>query len=276
MGEPALASYSCPVAAFDPSVLKQPRWILAIVVGMILSLSFILSGMWQLDRLEERRALNTTIEARMAEPPRSLAGILGQHGDDVDEMLYRRAVVEGTYRDEAEFFSIGRTVDDVQGTLIATPLDRPDGTVLIVVRGLAPSGVEGPPAVGFEVPDGPVVLVGRIDDGEDSTPIGEVDPEGGKLTSLSRMNLDFIYRWIEGDALPITLILEKQSPPDPDGTPMRVPQEELTEGSHLGYAIQWFSFATIVVFGVAALVYRAGTKDEQGVNEAAPDRASQP
>lgn len=260
------------MATFDTSVLRQPRWILAIVVGVILVLSFVRAGMWQLDRLEERRVLNTTIEARTAEGARPLAGILGQYGDDVDEMLYRRATVEGVYRSEAEFFSVGRTVGEVQGTLIATPLDRSDGTVLIVVRGLAPPDTAGPPAVGFESPDGSVVVVGRIDDGEDRTPIGESDPEGGRLTSLSRLDLDFISRWVEGDLLPITLILEEQEPSDSEGTVLRIPPEELSEGSHLGYAVQWFSFAIIVAVGVAVLVYRAGVRDES--TEVAPDRAS--
>lgn len=262
------------MAPFDSSVLRQPRWILAIVVGVILVIGFMRAGLWQLDRLEERRALNTTIEARAAEPTRPLAGILGQYGNDVGEMVYRRAIVEGEYRSEAEFFAIGRTVGSVQGTLVATPLDRPDGSVLIVVRGIVPPDTAGPPALGYESPDGPVVLVGRIDDGEEPTPIAESDPEGGALTSLSRLNLEFIARWVEGDVLPVTLLLEEQNPPDTEGTLLRISSEELTEGSHLGYAVQWFSFALIVAIGGTVLLYRVGAGDE--VNETDPDRASRP
>lgn len=259
---------------FDTSVLRQPRWVLAIVVGVVLVLGFMRAGLWQLDRLEERRALNTTIEARMAESVRPLAGILGQYGTDVGQMLFRRVVVEGEYRSEAEFFAIGRTVGNVQGTLVATPLDRADGTVLIVVRGIVPPDTAGPPAVGYKPSDGPVVLVGRIDDGEEPTPIGETDPAGGALRSLSRLNLDFIDRWIEGDVLPVTLILEDQTPPDTEGPLLRIPPEELTEGSHLGYAFQWFSFALIVAVGGVLLVYRVGAKTDTSETEL--DRASQP
>jgi len=257
---------------FDTNTLKQPRWILAVLLGLVIVIAFVRLGLWQLDRLEERRTLNATIEARKAEPARPLVGILGQYGDDAEEMLYRRAEVEGIYRTDAEFFSIGRSIGDVQGTLVATPFDRSDGTVLIVVRGLVPLGTTGPPAAGYEPPEGPVTLIGRIDDGEESTPIGESDPEGGDLTSLSRLDLEFIGRWVDGDVLPITLILEDQVPPDYRDEPLRVPREELTEGSHLGYAIQWFAFALIVGIGVAALVYRAGA--ENLVNEAETDRTS--
>ncbi|GMQ94416.1 MAG: SURF1 family protein [Acidimicrobiia bacterium] len=258
---------------FDTNTLRQPRWIVAVLVGLVLVVAFVRLGLWQLDRLEERRGLNATIEARMAEPARPLVGILGQYGDDGEALLYRRAEVEGTYRTDAEFFSIGRSIGDVRGTLVATPLDRSDGTVLIVVRGLVPPGTTGPPAAGFEPPEGLVKLIGRIDDGEEPTPIGESDPEGGDLTSLSRLDLEYIDRWVEGEVLPITLILEDQEPPDSEGEPRRVLREELSEGSHLGYAIQWFSFALIVGIGVAALVYRAGTGDL--VNENETDRTSQ-
>lgn len=260
------------MATFDTSVLRQPRWMLAALVAVVLVLSFARLGIWQLDRLDERRALNATIQARTAEPSRPLEGILGQYGDDVDGMLFRQTVVEGVYRTDDEFFSIGRSFGDARGTLVVTPLDLPNGTVLIVVRGLVPPETAGPPAAGYGAPRGSVTLVGRIDDGEEPTPIGESEPDGGRLTSLSRLDLAYIGEWIDGEILPLTLILEEQQPGDPEGVPIRMPAPELTEGSHLGYAVQWFAFAIIVGVGVASLVYRAG-KDE-GSDRIDEDQAS--
>lgn len=258
---------------FDTSILKEPRWIVAVIVGVLISLVFIRLGMWQLDRLEERRDFNATVDARSAEPARPLEGIVGQYEGRVDEMNHRRASVEGVYRIEDEFFSVGRLVDETSGTLIATPLDLDDGTVLIVVRGLVPPGTPGPPAQGYEPPEGRVVLEGRLDDGEAATAIGEPEPPDGDLVSLSRLDLEYIDTWVDGDVLPMTLMLENQDPKDPEGVPVRVPSEVLTEGSHLGYAVQWFAFALIVLVGVAALVFRAGTTES--VNETEMDRTSQ-
>ena len=257
---------------FDPSVLREPRWIVAIIVGVLISVVFVRLGMWQLDRLEERRAFNATVVARTAEPVRPLGGVLGQYEGTVDEMKHRQVRVEGVYRVEDEFFSVGRLVDDISGTLVATPLDLDDGTVLIVVRGLVPPGTPGPPAQGYEPPEGRVVLEGRLDDGEAPTAIGEPDPADGELVSLSRLDLEYIDRWVDGDVLPVTLMLENQDPIDPEGMPVRIPSEELTEGSHLGYAVQWFAFALIVSVGVAALVFRAGTAES--VSETEMDRTS--
>ena len=44
------------VAAFDRSVLRQPRWILAFIVGLLLAMAFVRLGVWQLDRLDQRRS----------------------------------------------------------------------------------------------------------------------------------------------------------------------------------------------------------------------------
>ncbi len=246
---------------FDKSVLTQPRWIAAVIVGLVVSLLFVRLGIWQLDRLEERRTENQVIETRLGEPPRPLVGILGQYGTDTDAMVHRHAIARGTFRTDAEFFSIGRTYDSLSGTLVATPFDLEDGSVLIVVRGLVPPGTSGPPAQGYEPAAGPMVIEGVLQDGEQATAITEPVPEGGVLVSLSRLNLEFIDEYIQGDVLPVSLMLDGWTKPYPNQAPAPIPDQELTEGSHLGYAIQWFAFALIVAVGVGALVYRAGTAE---------------
>lgn len=252
---------------FDPKILRSPRWLLAIAVGVFLVFGFVRLGLWQLDRLDERRTLNATVEARQNEPAVPLSDLVLEYPNDVDAILYRSVSVEGVYRESDEFFSIGRIVSDVRGTLVLTPLDLPSGDVLIVVRGIVPPETAGPPAVGYETPDGTVRLVGRVDDGEEPAPIGESDPSDGVLTSINRVDLAFIGEWVEGNVLPINLILEGQTPSGANGEPMAIPMEELSDGRHLGYAIQWFAFALIVLFGVAGLVYRAGTSDPEETSQ---------
>lgn len=228
--------------------------------------------MWQLDRLEERRTQNEIIEGRMAEPPRPLSGIVGQYGDDAQAMAYRHAVAEGQFIVEDEFYSIGRTYDDLSGTLVATPFVLGDGSVLIVVRGLVPPGTPGPPAEGYEPATGEMIVEGPLLAGEQPTAIGEAPPQGGELTSLSRLDLEYIDEWMDGEVLPVLMYLEDWSVPNPQNVPEPIPQPPLTEGSHLGYAVQWFSFAAIVLVGVGVLVYREGSAP--AATENAPDRTS--
>jgi cytochrome oxidase assembly protein ShyY1 len=244
---------------YDLSTLRQPRWILATAVGLGFAVLFVFLGLWQLERLDEREVRNAAIAARSDEPVRPLAALIADHGSEDSKLAHRRSSVVGVYRADEEFLSVGRVYGDVVGTLVVTPLDLEGGGVLMVVRGVAPSGVSGPPAVGFEVPRGLVALEGLIGEGEEPLRIGESDPPTGTIESLSRVDLTYIDTWVSGDVLPFTLLLDSQSPPSA-AEPIRIPPQELSDGSHLGYAIQWFAFAVIAVVGLVALLRRATKK----------------
>jgi surfeit locus 1 family protein len=258
------------VASINIHRLATPRWLLAIGVAVVLIVGFVSLGMWQLSRLDERRALNATIEARRQEPARPLEGLVGQYGMDPAALVYRSTTVEGVYAADAEIFSIGRTHGDVRGTLVATPLELVDGSLLIVVRGLVPPDTEGPPAAGYAPPTGRVIVVGTIDDGEEPLRIGEPDPEDGVLRTLSRLDLAYINEWVAGEVLPISLVLVEQIPADKEGSPIPIPNDELSEGRHLGYALQWFAFAVIVLVGVGVLLWRAAGNVNDEIDQVLP------
>jgi len=260
------------VASFDTATLRKPRWIAAILVGLFLAVAFVQLGLWQLSRLDDRRVYNASVAARIDDEPRSLATLVGEFGADPEDLVDRNAVVTGRYIGADEFFSVGRNYDGLTGTLVMTPLELDDGSVMIVVRGLVPVGTPGPPAVGYETPNGIVTLTGLIDDGEEPLRLGEPAPDDGVLSQISRVDLDYINTWYDGEVLPIDLILENQVPPNPGESLIPVPRSELTEGSHLGYALQWFAFAVIVVVGITALVWRAG--NEQTIDEASREPAT--
>jgi cytochrome oxidase assembly protein ShyY1 len=249
------------VASFDTATLRKPRWILAIIFGLLLTALFVRLGSWQLSRLEERQAYNTTVAARVDGSPRPFKGLVGQFGDDPGVLVDRNAVVTGRYIHADEFFSVGRNYDGLTGTLVLTPLELDNGSIMIIVRGLVPVGTPGPPATGYETPTRVVSLTGRLDDGEEPLRIGEPPPDDGVLSQISRVDLEYIDKWYKGDVLPVDLILETQSQQNAGESPIPVPRSELNEGRHLGYAVQWFAFAVIAVVGIVALVWRAGTSE---------------
>ncbi len=231
-----------------------------IVVSFAFAAIFVYLGSWQLDRLAQRQERNATIASRIDEPARPLQTLRSELSDDPDQLAFRHTTAIGTYRPDDEFISIGRIYGRTAGTLVATPLDLEGGSVLIVIRGIVPGQTEGPPAVGYGVPTTPLVVEGRIATGEESSRIGEPDPPSGHLEELSRLDLAFIDSWVEGDVLPFMLLLDDQIP-ESEAAPITIPNEELTEGSHLGYAVQWFAFAVIAVVGLGFLLYRAGRVD---------------
>jgi cytochrome oxidase assembly protein ShyY1 len=247
-------------STFDTSILRRPRWIAAIVVALLVVVGCLRLGVWQLDRLEERRARNAQIDQRSQETPRPLTSLRAEFNDLPSDLAYRTAVVEGVYRADDEFVAVGRVYGDLKGKLVATPLELADGSVLIVVRGIVPGDTSGPPMEGFETPSGRVTIEGRLSVGEEPSRISEPEPQDGHLASLSRLDLDYIDEWIDGDVLPFALLLDEQRPSGPGDNPAPIPNEELTEGSHLGYAIQWFAFAIIAFAGGIGLILRAGRR----------------
>jgi cytochrome oxidase assembly protein ShyY1 len=260
------------VASFDTATFTKPRWILAILVGLLLAFTFVRLGLWQLSRLDERRAHNASVAARIDNEPQPLADLMIQYGTEPEDLVDRAAVVTGRYINADEFYSVGRNYDGLTGTLVMTPLELDDGTIMIIVRGLVPVGTPGPPATGYETPNGTVTLTGVLDNGEEPLRLGEPAPNDGVLSQISRVDLDYIDTWYDGEVLPIDLVLENQVPPDPGESLIPVPRSELTEGSHLGYAVQWFAFAVIAVIGIAALVWRAG--NERTTDEIAREPAT--
>jgi cytochrome oxidase assembly protein ShyY1 len=64
--------------------------------------------------------------------------------------------------------------------------------------------------------------------------------------------------------------LIESSPPEPEPFPEPVAAPELSEGSHLSYAVQWFVFATAVAVGWVLAVRRSAR------SQGRPDEVGQP
>jgi surfeit locus 1 family protein len=198
---------------------------LAIVAGVVAALC-VTAGVWQLGRLEQRRARNATLAARLALPPLELRA-----GTSADSARQRRVVARGVYDFADERTWPGRSFDGTPGVALITPLRLPDGAAVLVDRGWVPS----PDAfhvdhAAYREPDSAVAqgiaLVpprGR----------GDVDPSGF-----------------------LPFVIQLGTPEPIRGLPRRWPVPAFDDGPHLSYAIQWFSFALIALVGTAVLIRR--------------------
>ncbi|HEX2201797.1 MAG TPA: SURF1 family cytochrome oxidase biogenesis protein, partial [Longimicrobium sp.] len=97
-------------------------------------------GFWQLDRLEQRRARNAALAARIAEPPLVLdAATLRAIAADPARYVDRRARAAGAYDAAGEVVLRGRASGGNPGVHLVTPLVLPGGTAVLVNRGWVPS-----------------------------------------------------------------------------------------------------------------------------------------
>jgi surfeit locus 1 family protein len=197
------------------------------VVAVLVAAACVRLGIWQLDRLSQRRSLNGSLAALQALPPLELR----DRSMSLDSARQRRIVARGVYDFAAERTWPGRSFEGTPGVALITPLRLPDGSAVLVDRGWVPS----PDA--FHVDHGAY----RELDTATITGIARVPPRG-------RGDVD------PAGFLPFVIELQTPEPPPLRGLPRRWPPPSFDNGPHLSYAIQWFSFALIVLVGTAAMI----------------------
>ncbi len=208
-------------------------------------------GLWQLTRLAERRARNAEIEARMRLPPVPLESIT-----HADSFAYRRVVGRGVFDLGRQAIEVGKPRRGIPGLFIVSPLVLPDGRASRVERGWVAS------------PDARSVDLASF-----------VETDSSEITGLLLHPVDGSIEPREGWPLvvryadPITLqprypypllpwvLRRAELPPSLSRLGLEpAPSPELSEGSHLSYAIQWFSFGLIAIVGGVAAAWRTGRR----------------
>lgn len=258
-----------------PRFVLTPRWIALFVFALLVAATCIRLGIWQLDRLDQRRALNDRISTGLAaEPstPEDLADLAG----DPDDLEYRRMTVTGTYDLEHEVLWYGRALDGRPGHHVLTPLvygtdptTSEGGTAILVDRGWVPSELDMPPVPQAAPPTGPVTVTGYLlpaDGGADT--VIDRGPSGSILT-VRHADPGALRDDVPYELWPLALQLQEQSPPQAGDLPASAPAPELDEGPHLSYAVQWFTFGTIALVGYVVLVRRE-VKDRSRRHATAP------
>jgi surfeit locus 1 family protein len=188
-------------------------------------------GLWQVDRLAQRRGRNAAITAQLARPPLEVAGA----GAAGDSLQHRRLHARGAYDYTRERLWPGRFHDGAPGVAVLTPLKLADGSAVFVDRGWAPS------------PDGFHVDLARYRERDSAAVhgLGAVPPRGRGDVDPARLADSLPYR-----VLPFVI----QQLPDGLAPLRRWAEPQRSAGPHLVYAVQWFAFAVIAVVGTAILL----------------------
>lgn len=235
--------------------LRQPKWIIATVVVLALGALFVRLGIWQLDRLEERRLTNAVGETRLAAEPVELSILLDETAD-LDALQYRRVTVEGEYDPSEEVLIRSQVELGQAGFHVITPLVRDNGSAVLVNRGWVPITMDTPPVEARPAP-GAQVVEGWVHLTQTRPPLGQEEPPGD-LEVLNRVDIARIGRQTPHELAPVYVVAMGERS---DDLPIRVDPPDFTdEGPHLGYAIQWFGFAAVGLIGFFFLLRRKGNQ----------------
>jgi len=208
-------------------------------------------GFWQLDRLHGRKDANRAIAAAEAMPPRPLPDLVAETADPTS-LRFRPAVASGTYDPAHEILLYGRSSrEGASGDQVLTPLRLTDGTAIVVDRGWIPIDQDVPVTGEAAAPSGSVTVAGVLFP-PDAISSGS-PPASERIT---KVDLGEVGAALPYPILPVYLLLERQAPPQPGSLPEPPPLPQLTNGPHLSYAVQWFSFAAIALIGYVVLLRR--------------------
>jgi surfeit locus 1 family protein len=235
------------------------RWILATLLVLIGVGGMIRLGIWQLERLAERRASNAQVTAEINAPQLDLS--LGIPQEQLTEMEYRTAVVRGTYDFAQEVVLRSQVLNGNLGYDVITPLKIEDSNYDIMVnRGWIPYDQAQPDQRAKYFEPGMVTVKGllRLPQSQ-SALFGDPDPTLAtgqtRLDAWNAINLTRLQKQVDSPILPVYI----QQAPDPSWTSMpyrSTTLPDLSDGPHLFYAIQWFFFAATLTTGYPIFVRR--------------------
>jgi surfeit locus 1 family protein len=214
-------------------------------------------GVWQVNRLRERRAVNLVALRARAAPPIQLSGEMT--GDS--SLIERRVTAVGRYDHAHDLVLRGKAYQGTPGVEIVTPLLFPGGrTAVLVNRGFLPT----PDALTVETDAFREPGELRVDGIALGVPSGNGAPLAkGSRTTWGRLDLEALGTRLP---YPIAPVYIRQLPDTAlPRFPRRLAAPAIDDGPHLSYVVQWFAFAIMaVVFGVVVWKQpRERVKDER-------------
>jgi surfeit locus 1 family protein len=221
------------------------------LVAFIAAAGCVRLGIWQLDRLKQRREKNALITGQTALPALSAGDARLQ---DTTRLHWRRLDFRAIPDYAHEVVLSSRTQNGSVGVQVVTPV-RPVGgawgdTSVLVIRGW------------MQAPDGRQYTRGSTVEGETLNVEGLVTEFAPPGTGAVRMpSAAQAFRWLDRDTLsremgtglaPFVLLQLGDTVQHDVTKIVRVPPPSLSEGPHKSYAVQWFAFATIAIGGYVA------------------------
>ncbi len=220
--------------------LLSPRWIGLAVFAALMAVLCVWLGGWQHDRWENRKATNAVVRTNLDAPAVPVSEAVADGWSD--DLEWRTVTATGTFEPAHEVTVRFAHRDGRPGVQVITPLRQADGSVVLVDRGW----VEGP-NTGEAPDDVPPAPAGTV------TVTGWLQPDSTADREATTPT-DGQVRAVRGDswtdllgAAPLAGHIT-QTQDVPEG--LLGPQDpDLGTGPHFFYALQWYFFAGLAVFG---------------------------
>ena len=273
---------------------RTPHWLAGHALAGVLLIVFLIAGFWQLSRHDEQRERNTLATERQSARPLDADRFFEALADPdtVPLLQYRWVRLDVLRIDWPDAIHIrNRSLDGLAGCHLAVPVEvsgnlngNPESPGVLVVAGWLPASACTSAAASAEgISQGGLVeaqqIEGRIRLSQERGLLGPSDPPQGRLASLARTDVNRIDQQTTLDLVPVYVELTNatrsdgsaitfgDSMADSGATPLvrPLPPPALDAGPHLGYALQWFSFALVAIVGYTLVLRHQARKGESEV-----------
>ncbi len=244
---------------------------LAFVIGAAVCVRL---GFWQISRYELKRALSARHAAALAAPPLTWDGSATLREGWRD----RRLELHGRYDQAHHVLLAFQEHEGAPGVELVTPLVLESGTRVLIDRGWLPSeDSEHARPQDFPEP-GPVTVLGVAETlAHGRFAMHALESDSVSVLSARALDPDTVAARLPGPLAPFVV---RQLPgPGVPARPLRCAPEPLDTGMHLGYAIQWFLIAVVMLVGgffFLRSITRNGREAGRAVLGSASTRTRQP
>ena len=213
-----------------------PAALIVATLALLISLGF-----WQLDRADEKRAIEDQIASANSGDVEIVVST-----EFLKEKEYYHVRLQGSYIDDKQFIYDNQIVDQISGYYVLTPLVlKGDSKAVLINRGFIPWNGRRDKLADIDIADKLTEVKVQI-----SKPVKRMELEASELTGdfpvlIQALDLDEMSTIASLDFASVIGLL---SPESEDGF---VRQWEPYTGSierHIGYAIQWFLMAFVLAF----------------------------
>ncbi|MEY4730676.1 MAG: hypothetical protein RL020_1834 [Pseudomonadota bacterium] len=189
-------------------------------------------GQWQLNRANEKLALQNEYETKASQP----AAIYDSKNNSIKSMVYRNIKITGEFDTKAEIFLDNKFHNDKSGYHVITPLRTNNNDVMLINRGWVARGSNYRIIPTVKTPQGSVTIEGIA------------VPPSGKFLELSTQTVEgkvwqnlVLSRYIEQTKLSVAPLVIQQQNDTGDGLPRVRERPDTGIAKHQGYAFQWFA-----------------------------------
>lgn len=220
-----------------------PRLLPTLAAALLVPL-FVALGQWQWDKAAVKGDRQALLDARGAEPPVRLPASAA----DAESLRYRRVIARGEWEPARQILIDNRVHRERAGYHVLTPLRIDGGPLRVLVnRGWVPALPEHHRLPAIATPDGTVEIAGTaIVPGTRFFTLGGEAPADGPWRAVWQ-NLD-LARYRAAVDFPLQPVVVQMAADSAGGGFVREwPRPDERIERHLGYALQWWSFAATTV-----------------------------